>query len=259
MEKFCPECNAPVDEGAKVCPECGAALDGAEAPSKKPRKKSARQLMKEGETIGKSVVLCSDGKYRWRYDMSLFKNPTIFLLVWKIFFFILIGIFAVVFLASLGSPNFFFEGFLEWLKALGIALGVMSVVVLLGYLLYAAMMGGKYCVIFEMDEKGVNHKQTADQAKKARKISKATIGAGLATGRLTTIGIGINSARTEMYSDFDRVRKIKAYPKTNVIKVNGRLSHNQVYAEKEDFDFVKNYIVEHCKNAKPQKTYGKMT
>lgn len=48
-----------------------------------------------------------------------------------------------------------------------------------------------------------------------------------------------------MYSEFSKVREIKAYPKTNGIKVNGLLEHNQIYAEKEDCDFVLNFIKDH--------------
>ena len=38
----------------------------------------------------------------------------------------------------------------------------------LGYLLYAAIMGGSYIAEFEMDEKGVTHKQIASQTKNAK-------------------------------------------------------------------------------------------
>ena len=118
---------------------------------------------------------------------------------------------------------------------------------ILGYLLYAAMMGGKYCVIFTMDENGVIHEQIPEQAKKARKLGILTAGAGLATGRLSTIGLGINVAnRTSMYSDFKCVRSVKKGLWGNVIKIREILSNNQVYTHDEDFDFVYNYIREHC-------------
>lgn len=265
MAKYCASCGKELDENAKFCSGCGAEVnftpaateqtDAAEQseetkPAKKLRKRSSRQLMSHGEKINENIYLCEDGKYRWVYELGLFKTPTIFFLVWKIFFFIMLGIFAFIFLISLGDVGFFPEGFLSWLKAFGIGLGVMSVVVFLGYALYAAMMGGKYIVIFEMDDNGVNHKQVPAQAKKAQRISKAAIVAGLATRRLTTVGVGMNAARTEMYSSFEKTRKVKAYPKLDLIKVNGLLSHNQVYAEKEDFEFVKNYIVERCVNVK---------
>ena len=206
----------------------------------------------QGERISDNITLCKDGKYRWIYELHLFKTPIIFMLVWKILFFIFLMIFAFVFIADFVSWGFTAERIKESLRFSGFFLLGMTVVTALGYSVYAALMGGKYCVMFEMDEKGINHKQIPAQAKKAKKIAGATALAGAASGRLTTVGAGINSARTEIYSDFSRVRKVKAFPALNLIKVNGRLSRNQVYASKEDFEFVKKYIKERCMNIQKQ-------
>ncbi len=204
--------------------------------------------MKENKTQNTRVTLGDDGKYRWTYEMSLFKNPTIFLLIWKIFFFIFLGVFAVVNISDFikWGP----EKALENLPVLGYLLLGMTAVVGLGYLIYAAIMGGKYIVEFEMDEKGVNHKQIASQARKAKKLGRATMIAGAAAARIGTVGAGMNAQRTEMYSEFAKVRKVKAYPRRNLIKVNERLGHNQVYVAKEDYEFVSNYIVARCVNIK---------
>ena len=203
------------------------------------------------ETLSTRVERCDDGKYRWTYEMSLFKNPTFFFLVWKIFFFIIIGLFAVTMIIdAVEWPAEFGSRILETLKIMGYFLIGMTVIVVVSYLIYAAVMGGSYIVEFEMDEKGISHRQIASQAKKARKIAAATVVAGIAACRVSTVAAGINSSRTEMYSDFSRVRKVKSYPKRNTIKVNAPLSHNQVYALKEDFDFVKDYIISHCPNLK---------
>lgn len=206
----------------------------------------------QGEKISDNITLCKDGKYRWIYELHLFKTPIIFMLVWKILFFIFLMIFAFIFIADFVSWGFTAERIKESLRFSGFFLIGMTVVTALGYSVYAALMGGKYCVMFEMDEKGINHKQIPAQAKKAKKIAGATVLAGAASGRLTTVGAGINSARTEMYSDFSRVRKVKAFPALNLIKVNGRLSRNQIYASKEDFEFVKKYIKERCMNIQKQ-------
>jgi len=204
--------------------------------------------MKENEAVNTRVTLCDDGKYRWAYEMSLFKNPTIFLLILKIFFFIILGMFAFLVLIQSGDSRFWWDGFLNTAKVFGFIFVGMTALSALGYLFYAAIMGGKYIVEFEMDEKGVNHKQTASQAKKAKKLGQATMIAGAASGRIGTDGAGMNAQRTEMYSEFAKVRKVKAYPHRNLIKVNERLGHNQVYASKDDFAFVKDYIVSHCSN-----------
>ena len=191
--------------------------------------------------ISENITLYEDGKYVWRYDLGLFKTPIIFWLVYRIFILIYLGIALFVTGASLiKGMDSFSKNYLTDLKFLGIGFAVMTAVVVLGYLLYAAIMGGKYCVIFELDEKGVLHKQVPKQAKKARKIAGAAIAAG-------SIGAGIAASRTTMYTDFSRVKKVKLRPRFDLIKIREGLSHNQVYVHKEDFEFVSNYITEHCK------------
>jgi hypothetical protein len=183
------------------------------------------------------------GQYTWRYEMSLFKNPTIFLLVWKI----LICSFAVIFLfvTVIDLRENGTESLLQNGRIFLIIFAVITGITILGYLVYAAIMGGKYIVDFTMDDKGVLHSQAPAQAKKARKLGAVTAIAGAASGKPGFAGIGINSTRTEMYSDFSKVKSVKAYPRRNIIKVNSPFNKNQVYASKEDFDFVLNYIRTH--------------
>lgn len=214
-------------------------------PDNKAPKSTAEKKMQESKRISENIFLCEDGKYRWIYEMSLFKNPTVIILVWKIFFFILLGIFAFIMLMDVFSGYMNGKRFLETLKILGYFIIGVTVLCALGYLLYAAIMGGKYIVMFEMDDKGVNHKQLPKQAKKAEWISLLTVLAGLASRNPTTVGVGLISARSEMYTRFANVRKIKAYPNRDLIKLNERLMHNQVYAAKEDFEFVYGYIKDH--------------
>ncbi len=203
-------------------------------------------MMAQGEKISENIVFCADGKYRWTYEMSLYKNPSIFLLVWKILFFVTLGIFAFIMIIDVIDWGWKTENLVGIFKVFVYFMFGMTVLVGVGYLLYALIMGGKYLVLFEMDEKGINHSQLPEQAKKARIISALTVLAGVLSRRVTTVGVGLNSSRTEMYSEFSRVRDVKAYPSLHLIKVNGRLMHNQVYASAEDFDFVLGYITSHC-------------
>ena len=205
-----------------------------------------RNDLPDGEKRG-IMLPDDDGKYRWTYEMSLFKNPTIFILVWKIFFFIILGIFAfMVILDVIDWGGFDGERFLGTLKIMGWFLLGMTVLVGVSYLIYAAVMGGKYVVEFEMDERGISHRQIPAQAEKAGKIGQAAVAAGLGTGRLSAVGAGMSAQRSEMYSEFARVRKVRAYPQRNLIKVNERLNHNQVYVGREHFDFVESFIRSHC-------------
>ena len=205
-----------------------------------------RNDLPDGEKRG-IMLPDDDGKYRWTYEMSLFKNPTIFILVWKIFFFIILGIFAFMVIVDIADwGGFDGERFLGSLKAMGWFLLGMTVLVGVSYLIYAAVMGGKYVVEFEMDERGISHRQIPAQAEKAENIGKAAMAVGLATGKMSTVGAGMSAQRSEMYSEFARVRKVKAYPRRNLIKVNAGLFHNQVYVGREHFDFVESFIRSHC-------------
>ena len=261
MARFCTNCGSALPQGAAFCPACGSTaapvaptavnapnvpLSPAPFPSPTPC-----PVPNAGTPVSRNIFLCQDGRYRWVYELSLLKNPTIFLLVWKIFFFIFLGIFTVVTIADSGRSGFWWEGFLNNLKIFGYILLGMTGVSLLGYLLYAAIMGGKYCVIFEMDDKGVNHKQLPKEAKKAEAISALTMLAGFASRSPGVVGVGMNAARTEMYSEFRTVRKVKAYPSRRLIKISSGIEHNQVYAEPEDFEFVRSFILSHCPKRTP--------
>ena len=111
-------------------------------------------------------------------------------------------------------------------------------------------MGGKYIVEFEMDETGFVHRQIASQAEKAKKIGRAAMTAGAASGTHGAFAAGIAAQRTEMYTEFAKVKKVSPYPRRHVIKVKETLEHNQIYAADEDFAFVQQYILSRCPNAK---------
>lgn len=196
-----------------------------------------------------TVQLCKDGKYRWVYEMSLYKNPTILLLVLKIFAWVCLGIWLFSILLrgcdAIDSKDFFEMAWGDTKVFLIIFAGFM-VLGVIGYYLYALIMGGKYCVLFEMDQNGVMHKQMPKQVKKAQLIGAITALAGVMSHNITTTAVGLNSAaRTEMYSRFASVKSVKANPRRGLIKVNETLNHNQVYVSPQYFDFVLRFILDH--------------
>lgn len=196
------------------------------------------------------VQLCQDGKYRWIYELNMYKNPSIIFVVFKIFGYIFLIAWAIMIIADLFRGEGW-DMFWDNTKMMLIFCAVFSVLTILAYLLVAASYGGKYIVLFEMDEKGVLHRQIKSQVKKAQVMGWLTVLAGVRAGNLTTVGVGLNSAtKTSSYSSFDHVRNVKAYRSRNLIKVNELLEKNQVYATDEDFDFVYDYIRSHCPNVK---------
>ena len=187
-----------------------------------------------------NITMCTDGKYRWVYELNLYKNPAIIKEVGRVMFISLVIVLALIsgfqIIDGIGT---FAERLLFVAELAGVLIVILVVITILGYLLYSYMMGGTYCALFEMDENGVCNKAQEKHIKKAELISAITVIAGLAGGRLGVVGTGmLASARTYMYTSFNRIR------------LNGTLDRNQVYAEEEDFAFVADFIRARCRNAK---------
>ena len=183
------------------------------------------------------------GVYRWTYKMSLFKNPHIMVKT-AIVLAIAIGIVAVFMFFVQLFDNGFVDAITFTGKLFGIVGGIMLGLLLIGYLLYAAIMGGYYVVDFKMDENELVHAQTAEQAKKAKGIAIATMIAGLLSKRPTTVGVGLNATRTTSTTEFGSVRKVVVRPNRGIIKLIGG-GRNEVYADSEDFAFIAGFIRAH--------------
>ena len=275
--KYCTKCGAQLPDDAIFCRICGSkqeavspedikagpqafpvgsegeiveidsAKDGVEA-SKKKGSRKVRTVDGKDPYVSKNVVLCTDGKYRWVYEMSLLKDFSVFWMVLKIFVGIIIAFGVIAFIIELfGDHNYRFV-----FEAVGIMLAIFTVLSVLGYLLYAAVMGGKFCVLYTMDDKGILMEQQAKQAKKAEIIADLLVLAGALSGRVTTVGMGLSSARrTSMYSTFKGTKKLTAAAKKDLIKMDAPLDHNRIWCEDdEDYNFVWNYIKSRCEGAK---------
>ncbi len=187
-----------------------------------------------------------EGVYRWTYEVNMWTNPTILITLLKIVAFgasvpiLLVTILALI-EDGLGQA---LEAFLGVLGPVSLLMGILLI---LAYLLVAIINGGKYWLVFEMDEKGVRHIQMQKQFKKAQVLGMIT---GLAGRTPTTIGIGLLAAsKKSSYSQFSKVKSIRAKKSRQVIYVNESLERNQIYVAAEDFDEVLDYLVSHCKKA----------
>lgn len=199
------------------------------------------QFTTNSEMPTNNIIFNNKGQYNWVYELSLLKNPVVLFLLMKIFFWIVIGMWGFFCLLMWGDVMESWESFWGFTRVLLGVLVLIEILSLLGYLLYAAIMGGKYCVVFTMDEKGIKHEQMPKQYKRAQIISNLTVLAGLASGRPSVVGTGLLSRRAAMYTKFSTVKTVRLIKKRNTIKLSG----NQIYATDSDFDFVANYIIQH--------------
>ena len=197
----------------------------------------------------KNISMCPDGKYRWVYELDMYKSSAIIKELWRVL--LITGAIVLIILFGISIMDGDLMETLQFVaQAAAILFGIFLVLSIVGYLIFAYIIGGKYCVVFEMDEGGINHKQHPKHVKKAQLIGALTALAGAGTGNLGTAGTGVlAAARTTLYTGFDDVKEVEILPEEHLIRLNEALNRNQVYAADEDFAFVANYIKARCRNA----------
>lgn len=169
------------------------------------------------------------GAYHWSYELSLLKNPTILKMLWKIFFWVIFGVWAFICVVDLFDGNMTWRNWVNMSQTFIVLVLGFEILVALGYFVYAMIVGFKYCVDFTMDERGVVHKQQTRQYRKIKSI--------LCQPKMIV--------RQSMSSTWNAVRSVEIIRRHEVIKVNETLNKNQVYVPQDDFDFVKNFILAH--------------
>ena len=187
-------------------------------------------------------------KYHWVYELPMTKTFLMLFEVWRV-----LGLAACVLIILMSVIDLISgDGWDGMLGSLGVGVLVLAILIVLSvpaYYLVTKANNGKYTVLFDMDKDGIDHTQI--KTEKARALEVLTMLAGNAAGSHTAVGSGmISAAGGSLYSRFSNVRKIIAERGKDHIILKGRLTRNHVYALPEDFDFVYNYIVEHCSNAK---------
>ena len=189
-----------------------------------------------------------DGVYRWVCELPMMKSFFLLCEVWRVLLIsagLVTGILAVMNLLS-GNG---LRGVIDVLTAGLLVLSVFMVLSLPAYWIVTKANNGKYTVLFEMDEEGIHHTQI--KTDKARALEALTMIAGAETGNRTLYGAGVLSASgTSLYSRFSDVRKIQSDASQCRILLEGKWIRNQVYTEKEHYDFVLDYITSRCPRAK---------
>ena len=197
------------------------------------------------------VTLYPDGKYRWVYEVPMLKNPSILFDVYWVLgiSFGLVWLFNVLLIGC--EDGFSLESLWGFTSGFLILMLVFAVIGYVAYVIVAWTYGWKYVVLFTLDEKEVVHQQMPHQMKKAKVLGALTALAGAAAGKPGVVGSGIlASSRSTSTSVLANVKSIKARRRLNLIKVNQLLNKNRVFVPDEDFDFVYDFLCQHCPNAK---------
>ena len=251
---YCENCGAPLTDGAKFCPNCGAPqAAGQPQAMSQPQTTSqpqpeARPAPSNTGDLTARIQLCPDGKYRWSYEVNLWRNPSIFLDLIKVFGVIMLGMWLLV---AIIVP--LFDGYLRWHRIVDTSatfiwvLIAVLVLCLIGYVISGIVSGGRYAAYFVMDEETITHQQMAKEVKRTQVIAAINMMADDDMGSAALLA----AAQSPFITPYRRVRKIKAIRRRHLIKVDELLTKNRIYVEDpEDYEFVLRYISERCPKAK---------
>ena len=199
----------------------------------------------------KTIQRGEDGVYRWGYELNIVTNPVILLMFVKFIVVFCAVIFCFDVFSDWGSYNFS-ERLVDNARMVCLlALAMIALVWVSMIVLQAVVYGGRYRVVFEMDDEGVLHRQVNSQFLKSKKVSFAGFVMGLVAGKPGVAGANLLAAtKSSSYSAFSKVKSVKPKRWLHTIKVNETLEKNQVYVPSEDFDAVYQYILERCPQAK---------
>lgn len=206
-------------------------------------------MQKEEKEMNR-VTLYPDGKYRWVYEVSMMRNPSILIDVFKVLGISLGIVWLFTVLLDIFDDDLSFEKL--WNLTL-VFLGLMLVFVVIGLIAYTILAwsyGWKYVVIFTMDKKELVHQQMPHQVKKAQVLGALAAIVGGATANPGMVGTGVLAAsRTTSRSTLVNVKKLTPIRWMNLIKVSQLLQKNRVYVPDEDFDFVYDFLCQNSPNA----------
>ena len=199
------------------------------------------------ELVFRSLFTDQSGKYRWVYELPMLKSFFLLFEVWKVLGLSAIAVASLMAGASLGQGGGL-EGLLFSVEMGALVLGILMVLSIPAYYIVTKANNGKYTVLFEMDDSGIDHVQI--KTTKAKALDRLVAFTGSVAKNRTTTAAGLLSASGgSLYSRFANVKRIRAYPKKHLITLTSRFVRNQVYVDDEDFIPVYEYIVRHCPNA----------
>ena len=266
---FCTNCGNQINDGTRFCPFCGASASEAQtppAPQMTPQQQtqmgapssfaqqqpafgpSPSTRQGTGYALPPGIEYLEDGPFYWTYSQSLWSNPTILYTVLKVVLITVLILMLII--GGIGLMDDSFEVSEILIIGGGLAVG-MTGLSLIGYAIFAAVSGGKYNMLFIMDEDCIMHAQMPKEAARGDTISDVAGVVGVLTGNLTLMGTSMAQyGRHTMTSAFSKVKSITQDRAHDVIKIRAGVEFNQIYANPAQYDFVLSYIASHCPNVR---------
>lgn len=243
---FCQSCAQPLAKETRFCAHCGSSVQATHTTDPEATHVQSTRLAGSGMTLGE------DGVMRWVYALNMWRNPTLIITIWKVLMLSALAPALLMSILRLTDGDAIGAAASTFAQIYGLVAAIVTALMLMAYPLVALIQGGKYCVIFEMDQRGINHIQMPSHFARNQVLAMLTVLAGTLTGSPQTAGAGLLAgSRRQMYTSFKQVRRVVANRKRQIIHLREKVAHNQIYVEPENFDHVLAYIIEHSPQARP--------
>lgn len=260
---FCENCGKEILNDSKFCKYCGNSImsfdnhennhenyeDVIVSSDTHENHKNDAMISNNYETgtkTGEGIIQDGTDSYRWMYEFSFWKNPAVLITTYKLLLLASLVPSLLMFFLTLFEDGIA-PAFKIFITIMGGGAILMAILLVIAYPLLGLLYGGKYFVLFKMDNKGINHIQLDKQFKKAQALGLLTTLLGAASGNMVAGGAGILAAtKKSLYTSFKKVKSIKVHAGRNTIYLNESMSRNQIYVDNENFQFVKEYILNHC-------------
>ncbi len=220
----CPNCGEEILGDDKFCPNCGA------------------EIVMSSVNAG-GITRGEDGVYRWLYEYKMFTNPAMLFMIWRMFLWA-IGIgwlilipFGLIFFAGWDSLFAVLFGFAVTVLVAAVTLGTI------GYLIYAIYMGGRLFILFEMNEEGITMTLAPKTFERQKALMWLSIASGLTVSQAPNVFLDAALVnKKSQSSSFEHTTRVLVKKWYNCLHLRQLLGYNLIYTNKEDFDFVWEYI-----------------
>lgn len=182
----------------------------------------------------------------WQQDVSIFTHPVILRDLLKA-----VGIpFGILIVFIMWSSGWDLQGDVRF------ALGLIGLLFFLTWLLIFILFRGIWQVEFRLNDRELRTRTRAGQARRWAAVSSITVLGGLAAGKPTVAGAGLLAgSRQEVRIPWEKVRKMKVYPKNHTIVVRGGLTEKTaLFCTRENYPVVLKYCTDRIPG--PARTHG---
>lgn len=228
---YCSQCGAPFAKESKFCEQCGTARSiVATAP--------ASATIPQPEPAAASSPALGAESLEWQSDMKLLNNrfflgdlvkwSGLTVLVCGVFFFGLFGL----------------DGGRDGVQVVLVFMSIPLVLIFLGTLIFALIMGNRVPMEFRLDDDGIHMKSVS---RRVKNINRTAMIVGMLAGKPGMVGAGAIGASQERTSiAWSSLRRVRFHPAQGVVFVKGGiLSRLRLYCTPQNYQAVEQIIRSH--------------